>query len=488
MERHQDCPYPNLTGIGDKSQVCATFQIAMYNTQVLRKAIRLADIGLLKEIFASLPNNCIRLYHDWTPLHTAVKLGNRDVVATIIEAGEDVNALTDMYQTSLDIAVERGHTKVAELLKKHGALNGSLLSLHPAVESGDLKMVKHHLKTQAGIDKKIKGYSALGLACQHRQWAVAKFLLSQKSNVTLSQTAKTSIMQLAAANGAPLEILEKMLKLGADINSHDEFDRSALSESAYNGHTEVCDWLIKHGADLNFGDTQSTTPVHYALRRNHIDLAVLLIDRGAKATLHQAAQCNHLVKARLMLSSGSDANHDPDSCVMESPLAAAIYRDFLEMVELLLEFRADPNIQRKPLRSNDGVYGGETALHVAVYQGSAKMVKLLLAHGADPDIPNGQGFSAIEEARQRCRIHLVTIMEASIDKKLSLQAAQTGVEQLYTVQKVAELLSVDDTFVSNLITTRQITSIKLNADTLRIPAGSVQRYLKKKGLQGTPTT
>jgi excisionase family DNA binding protein len=70
-------------------------------------------------------------------------------------------------------------------------------------------------------------------------------------------------------------------------------------------------------------------------------------------------------------------------------------------------------------------------------------------------------------------------MEAHLDKKLSLSAIQTGVEPLYTVQKVADILSVDDPFVLELIKTRKITAVHLDEKTLRIPAGTLQRYLAK---------
>jgi excisionase family DNA binding protein len=64
-------------------------------------------------------------------------------------------------------------------------------------------------------------------------------------------------------------------------------------------------------------------------------------------------------------------------------------------------------------------------------------------------------------------------------KKLSLEATKSEIEPLYTVQKVAELLSVDDPFVLDLIKTRKITGLQLDEKTLRITAGSVQRYLAK---------
>jgi hypothetical protein len=149
------------------------------------------------------------------------------------------------------------------------------------------------------------------------------------------------------------------------------------------------------------------------------------------------------------------------------------------MVELLLEFGADPNQQDETHHTERGISGGDTPLHNAVYKGSAKMVKVLLANGADPDITNAAGVNAIDLAERRNYTHLARLMEAHIDKKLSLEATKSEVEPLYTVQKVADLLSVDDTFVLNLIKTRKITGLQLDEKTLRITAGSVQRYLAK---------
>ncbi len=149
------------------------------------------------------------------------------------------------------------------------------------------------------------------------------------------------------------------------------------------------------------------------------------------------------------------------------------------MAALLLEFGADPNQQDRAFQGEHGMCGGDTALHEAVYKGSAKMVKLLLAHGADPDIANADGLTPVELAHRRDRSHLAQLMEAHIDKKLSLEATQTGIEPLYTVQKVAELLSVEPPFVLDLIKARKLTGLQLDEKTTRITGGSIQRYLAK---------
>jgi ankyrin repeat protein len=163
-------------------------------------------------------------------------------------------------------------------------------------------------------------------------------------------------------------------------------------------------------------------------------------------------------------------------------LKLAVWNDWAEMAALLLEFGADPNQQDRAFRSEGRNYGGDAALHLAVYKGSAKMVKLLLANGADPDVSNAEGLSPIQLSELRSAFHLAKLMEAHIDKQLSLKATESGIEQLYTIPKIANLLSVEEEFVQNLIKTRALTSIKLDEKTIRVPAGSVERYLLKMRL------
>lgn len=270
------------------------------------------------------------------------------------------------------------------------------------------------------------------------------------------------------------------MKLGARVNDTDFCFRTPLCYAAEKGHSSTAEWLLNHGADVTTGEEHASTPVYWALRENHAELASHLIDLGAKAALHQTIQCRHLARARQLLASGVDPNHEEDPHRGDTPLELAIWLDSSEMVELLLQFPADPNHQDESHTSQEGQhYGGDTPLHVAVYKGSSKMVKILLAHGADPDTANAQGYTPIEVAKRRNCSHLASLMEAHIDKQLSLSAVQSGVEPLYTVQKVADILSVDDPFVLGLIKTRKLTAVHLEEKTLRIPAGTLQRYLAK---------
>ena len=59
-----------------------------------------------------------------TPLHWA---NNKEIAELLIDAGADVNAEDGDGDTSLDWAIMRNHTEIADLLHKHGGKTGEEL-------------------------------------------------------------------------------------------------------------------------------------------------------------------------------------------------------------------------------------------------------------------------------------------------------------------------------------------------------------------------
>ena len=58
-------------------------------------------------------------------IHKAAELGNIEVVKQHIAAGTDVNAKMEDGDTPLDLA--KGHSEIADLLRKHGGKTGEEL-------------------------------------------------------------------------------------------------------------------------------------------------------------------------------------------------------------------------------------------------------------------------------------------------------------------------------------------------------------------------
>lgn len=58
-----------------------------------------------------------------TPLHKAAAGGEKceEVAQVLLSKGADVNAVNEKGLTPLDIALNKQHAKMVEILKKHGA-------------------------------------------------------------------------------------------------------------------------------------------------------------------------------------------------------------------------------------------------------------------------------------------------------------------------------------------------------------------------------
>jgi len=64
----------------------------------------------------------VQVESGWTPLHRAVINGDISMAALLVDKGANVNAIeTYSNTTPLSQAIERNHSKIVELLKKHGA-------------------------------------------------------------------------------------------------------------------------------------------------------------------------------------------------------------------------------------------------------------------------------------------------------------------------------------------------------------------------------
>ena len=130
------------------------------------------------------------------------------------------------------------------------ALVGCGGSIHEAVHYGNIEAVKQHIAAGTDVNAKDKyGESPL----------------------------------LFAATFGHKEIAELLIANGADVNTKiDKIGMTPLHIATGQGYKEIVELLIAKGADVNAKDVGGKTPLDWAIRRHHHEIADLLRKHGGK--------------------------------------------------------------------------------------------------------------------------------------------------------------------------------------------------------------
>ena len=111
------------------------------------------------------------------------------------------------------------------------------------------------------------------------------------------------------------------------------------------GDVTTVDRMLRDGMPVNASDGGGWTALQIAARRNRIDVARLLLDKGADVSrqdplfkgtlLHYTARRNHTEVARLLIDNGADINKQ--NCNNETPLDVARKGSEVELLLLQLQ-------------------------------------------------------------------------------------------------------------------------------------------------------
>ena len=229
-----------------------------------------------------------------------------------------------------------------------------------------------------------------------------------------SSSARNSSQQVselinAAANGDTRKVLQ-LLDNGLDVNvsfPQDESEFSgmtALLIASLRGYPELVEELIKRGADVNLKRYVGDTPLMFAARSGNVKTVNALLRAGAdpNATVMSphAGELTPLINAMnsnspnrvevVKILIGAKAEINPKGDFVASPLINAI--DDLEMVKLLIASGAEVNQKN---------FRGATALMVAAGAGTPSVVRYLLEKGADVNARDREGNTVLAYAEER---------------------------------------------------------------------------------------
>ena len=177
-------------------------------------------------------------------------------------------------------------------------------------------------------------------------------------------------------------------------------DPTPLYYASLCGFQDLVEHLIAmYPHQVKTGGGYYQTPALAALAGRHFKLARLLhrssssVDlRGlcGQTPLHSAAYLGDLEMVQVLLDYKADANSRNE--LNATPLIYASYEAHPHVVRLLLENDANPNVWN---------HNGTTPLHAASRCGSLEVVRLLLKYGADVEPENKEGRTPFQIALEK---------------------------------------------------------------------------------------
>lgn len=262
-------------------------------------------------------------------LYKAAKNGMLSTVQLLIKKGARVNARRGRFGNALHAALNGGYEQVAHELLDQGA--------------------NPHLRGRIF-------HTALDAALSADVFSIVERLLKDSSRWSPLELGNALRRALGRTN---LEVVERLLDLGADVSTSGSDDSSMLYSVSAGDAPEAlkihfASLLIEKEVDVNAQGGEYCSPLQMACYKQQKSFVEFLLDRGADPNAQGGRYGNALQAVGTARSSGMNIAVD--------------------IAKLLIEKGADVNAS-----------GGElgTALQAAALSGNRNLMQLLLQHGAE---------------------------------------------------------------------------------------------------------
>jgi uncharacterized protein len=391
-------------------------------TSPLAEAAARGDLQAVRTLLAEGNLDANASSRDGTPaLHWVVRVGDRDTAERLAAAGADVNAANRYGVVPLHLAIAAGDTEMTRWLLDAGA--------------------------DAGTPDR-SGEPPLLLAARVGVLGVAQALLEHGAAVDARDRNFGQTPLMAAVREGHLELAEALIDAGADVNAQStgeappRFVPPSESPEGLSRGLGIIRAGWPEGRGKRFPAAGAKTPLLYATREGQLEVARLLIERGANVELadgngitplinvivnasifrvNRTGESDHLKIANLLLDSGANVN--AVDWYGQTPLWATVDLRNLELgrdgndrdvrdeafalIERLLRSGAEPNARTREFpherRYLVVIVGsvawvdltGQTPFLRAAAAGDLQVMRLLLEHGADPNIATYAGTTPL---------------------------------------------------------------------------------------------
>ncbi|XP_035986448.1 kinase D-interacting substrate of 220 kDa B isoform X4 [Fundulus heteroclitus] len=281
----------------------------------------------------------------------------------------------------------------------------AIQNLFSYVEEENLAALKAHLDRFKEVDgRSDNGQTPLMLAAEQGSLEIVQELIRRGANVNLDDVDCWSAL-ISAAKEGHLDVVKELLENSAYIEHRDMGGWTALMWAAYKGRVEVTQLLLDNGANPNTTGQYSVYPIIWAAGRGHGEIVQLLLQHGAKVncsdkygttSLIWASRKGHYDCVMHLLEKGADV--DQEGANSMTALIVAVKGGYTEVVKELLKRNPNVNMTDKD---------GNTALMIAAKEGHTEIVQDLLDAGTYVNIPDRSGDTVLIGAVRGGHVEIV---------------------------------------------------------------------------------
>jgi ankyrin repeat protein len=365
-----------------------------------------------------------------TPLHFAAGHGDRSAVVALLDAKAPVDARDSAYaQTPLMWAAAADRVDAVKVLLARGADIKATSKVENVAELAAAQRVATQAKrraagigaapagggggrggraagapgaaARAGGTGAARGGAAAGADSIGRRTATDSITRRQADTLTRRPAATTDTARAVGDSlrrAAPADSQQGQGRIGrgADLYGN-KGGLTPLLFAVREGHTQSVMALLAAGADVNqvsAGD--HTSPLLMATINGQFDLAKVLLERGANPKLASDANATPLYATINLQWAAKSLYPQPTAHKQQQTT-------YLELMELLLEKGADPNVRLSKhlwyMSFNFDLLGvnttGATPFWRAAYGTDVPAMRLLKKYGADHTIPTMKAGGAV---------------------------------------------------------------------------------------------